>query len=147
MEKAFSILGHMELDMRTMPVVGVLFIPEAACNGVLKNGQLGMKTLKGLGFASAGILEAVTPLAKADAHAVPTLYYFVNAPSPSCIYIEKLTSAARRNGGAELVSGDPLALIPAVSGSVWQRFIKRDDKTIVNRPGPPAPKPRRVITR
>lgn len=146
MDKAFSLVGRMEFGTEAKPVVGVLFLPESACGAVLKKGQLGMKTLKELGFSSIGMVESATPRMTAGGHPAPTLYYFLNEPSPSRVFVEALTPAVTKNGGAVVKKGDPLEVIPAVSGSIWERFIGPQDKSFRQKPVLD-PRPRKVLAR
>jgi len=147
-EKAFSMIGNMVCGSEVKPVVGVLFLPESACDAVLKKGQLGMKTVKGLGFNSIGSMESVTPCMAAGGHPAPTLYYFFREPCPSHVFVETLTSDVTKNGGAVMKKGDPLEVIPAVSGSIWRRFINPQDKpsAFQQKPDPPA-QPKKVFAR
>lgn len=142
-------VGQMEFGSETKPVVGVLFLPESACGAILKHGQLGMKTIKELGFSNIGMMESVTPCATAGGHPAPTLYYFLNEPFPSRVFVEALTANVTKNGGAIVKMGEPLAVIPAVSGSIWERFIGPVDKSfaIPQKPDPLRQQPKKVFAR
>jgi hypothetical protein len=149
MERAFSIVGKMEHGNCLRPVVGVLFLPECTCNSVMKNGRLGLKTLKKFGFDSVGMMEPVIRADKTCTCTAPTLYYFINEPAPKCIFIRELTSKGEKNGEAKTMMGDPMAVIPVVNGSVWERFIKLNDKrmTAPRVITPPLSRPGKIIAR
>lgn len=131
MTRAFSICGNMVCGTQVKPTVAVLFLPESVSETALKHNNLCMKTLRRLGFESAGMVEQATYAGKP--HDEPTLYYFHNVrrgPSQCDVFVEKLSvegGVLGKNGGPKLVPGDPHIAIPPVSGSIWESFIKPRD--------------------
>jgi hypothetical protein len=114
MDRSYLVVARMreENGSALKPVVGVLFT----------NSAPDKKTLVRLGFIDIQTLEQVKKdSAQPDE---PTLYVFERKPFPAELTIIR-TDGAGNVKAKEKVFGNPADLIPEVSGSAVERFIRR----------------------